>query len=166
MINIDSPIYQNPPKKQVDVRLICLVKAGINLRPLRLNQIDIIYLHRPSPWPRQALERFGQATQGQRFPADLIAMNFRDLLANQAQGAEGKLRKKAKQARRIRPKILHELPFGKNDECRAELNFNNEQAAFGYQENFRSNEPPRKFANELSSDHFLKKTRASHYLTN
>ena len=62
---------------QGGVRVEALVKAGMDLRFGSLNQIETNYLHRPSPWPRQALEKFCQATQGQRFPADLQEQTFK-----------------------------------------------------------------------------------------
>jgi len=39
-------------------------------------------------------------------------------------------------------------------------------AAFLYQKNFRSDEPPPEFATGPTIAHFPKKSRASHYLTN
>ena len=71
--------------------LICLVKDLSDLRPHRLNHYDAHYLPPASPWPRQALEnRWIDDTK-----TALISLFTRtsspDLLANQAQGAEGNI---------------------------------------------------------------------------
>jgi len=88
-MNVDFPIYQNPLKKQVGVRLICLVKDLSDLRPHRLNPFETISLAKHSPRLRQALESFCQAIQKQRYQ-NFLSKKLSKLIGKQSPRCRGK----------------------------------------------------------------------------
>ena len=98
---------------------------------------------------------------GPALPGWFTETFYRDVLANYVQGVEGKPTKKQSRPDGSRSLLYKCHLSEKGRRRRAELNFNNEQAACIYQKNFRSNEPPPESAEKLTTAHFLKKISCS-----